>query len=153
MVTTPKAKRCIFISRNQKCLGYSSILNKSRRYPLFSALLRSQFGPIWISSLGCLKQQCGPSGGQLVCSTGSQYKSGNQRGSLAEAAIKRQVEELVTRKYGSRWRGSPACSPSPSTDALLTSRAHPHLVLHKGPSSSSTSFARLQFCPHARKKI
>ena len=58
MATTTKAKRCIFISRTPKCPGYRSILNKSRRYRLFSALLRSQFGPIWISSPGCLKQQC-----------------------------------------------------------------------------------------------
>ena len=57
MATTTKAKRCIFISRTPKCPGYRSILNKSRRYRLFSALLRSQFGPIWISSPGCLKQQ------------------------------------------------------------------------------------------------
>ena len=48
MATTTKAKRCIFISRTPKCPGYRSILNKSRRYRLFSALLRSQFGPIWI---------------------------------------------------------------------------------------------------------
>ena len=57
MATTTKAKRCIFISRTSKCPGYRSILNKSRRYLLFSALLRSQFGPIWISSPDCLKQQ------------------------------------------------------------------------------------------------
>ena len=48
MATTTKAKRCIFISRTPKYLGYRSILNKSRRYRLFSALLRSQFNPIWI---------------------------------------------------------------------------------------------------------
>ena len=58
MATTTKDKRCIFISRTPKCPGYRSILNKSRRYRLFSALLRSQFGPIWMSSPGCLKQQC-----------------------------------------------------------------------------------------------
>ena len=46
MATTTKAKRCIFITRTPKCPGYRSILNKSRRYRLFSALLRSQFGPI-----------------------------------------------------------------------------------------------------------
>ena len=48
MATTTKAKRCIFISRTPKCPGYRSILNKSRWYRLFSALPRSQFGPIWI---------------------------------------------------------------------------------------------------------
>ena len=56
MATTTKAKRCIFISRTPKCPGYRSILNKSRRYRLFSALLRSQFGPIripfsWLSEM------------------------------------------------------------------------------------------------------
>ena len=58
MATTTKAKRCIFISRTPKCPGYRSILNKSRRYRLFSALLRSQFGPIripfsWLSEMQC----------------------------------------------------------------------------------------------------
>ena len=53
MLTTPKAKRCIFINRNPKCpLNPSIFFYKSGRHPLFSALLRSQFGP------GCLKQQC-----------------------------------------------------------------------------------------------
>ena len=56
MATTTKAKRCIFISRTPKCPGYWSILNKSRWYRLFSALLRSQFGPIqipfsWLSEM------------------------------------------------------------------------------------------------------
>ena len=37
---------CIFRSRNPKCPGYPSILNESRRYPLFSALLRSKFGSL-----------------------------------------------------------------------------------------------------------
>ena len=59
-------------------------------------------------------------------------------GSLAIAAIKRQLEELVTRKYTSWWRGSPAYGPTPSPDALLTTRAHPHMVLYKGLYSSCT---------------
>jgi len=54
MASTTKTKRCIFISRTPKCPGYRSILNKSRRYRLFSALLRPQFGPIWIPSPGGL---------------------------------------------------------------------------------------------------
>ena len=58
MVTNPKAKGFIFISRTPKRMGYPSILNKSRRYLYFRALLRYQFGPIWNSSLLCLKQQC-----------------------------------------------------------------------------------------------
>ena len=47
MVTNSKSKMCIFIKRNPKHLGYPSILNKSRRSPLFRALLRSQFSSIW----------------------------------------------------------------------------------------------------------
>ena len=63
MATTTKAKRCIFISRTPKCPGYRSILNKSRRYRLFSALLRSQFGPIripfsWLSEMQCQSVPC-----------------------------------------------------------------------------------------------
>ena len=58
MATTTKAKRCIFISRTPKCLGASEAGGAGRRYRLFSALLRSPFGPIRIPSPGCLKQQC-----------------------------------------------------------------------------------------------
>ena len=58
MATTTKAKRCIFISRTPKCPGYRSIFNKSRRYRLFSFLLRSQFGPIWIPFSWLSEMQC-----------------------------------------------------------------------------------------------
>ena len=54
MATTTKAKRCIFISRTPKCPGAGEVGGAGRRYRLFSALLRSQFGPIWIPSPGCL---------------------------------------------------------------------------------------------------
>ena len=53
----PKSQKLYFISGNPKCPGYPSIFNKSRRYLLFWALLRSKFDPIWNSSPGCLKQQ------------------------------------------------------------------------------------------------
>ena len=46
MATTTKAKRCIFISRTPKCPGAGEAGGAGRRYRLFSALLRSQFGPI-----------------------------------------------------------------------------------------------------------
>ena len=47
-----------FMAKTPKCPGYQSILNKSRRYRLFSALLRSQFGPFripfsWLSEMQC----------------------------------------------------------------------------------------------------
>ena len=48
MATTTKAKRCIFISRTPKCPGAGEVGGAGRRYRLFSASLRSQFGPIWI---------------------------------------------------------------------------------------------------------
>ena len=48
MATTTKAKRCIFISRTPKCPGADEAGGAGRRYRLFSASLRSQFGPIWI---------------------------------------------------------------------------------------------------------
>ena len=48
MATTTKAKRCIFISRTPKCPGADEVGEAGRRYRLFSALLRAQFGPIWI---------------------------------------------------------------------------------------------------------
>ena len=57
---------CIFRSRNPKCQGYPSILNKRRRYPLFSALLRSKFGSLSNLSHGCLKQQCHPTPRKLA---------------------------------------------------------------------------------------
>ena len=48
MATITKAKRCIFISRTPKCPGADEAGGAGRRYRLFSASLRSQFGPIWI---------------------------------------------------------------------------------------------------------